>query len=145
MLAPQGISGTGSFGAGETNDGGLPTVLPMVKTLTVGGGATTVCSFDDAGTINKLGNVDFLRVSVGAAGSYTLTMTRTSGPTGGDPDFFIFQAGNLIDVAQSSTVDTETLTRNLTANDYWISAFDYFNTDDTAGTPGDLCFDFTIN
>jgi len=145
LISPQGINGAGSFGAGETNDGGIPSVLPIVQTLSVGAAPITICSLDDAGTTNKLGNTDFMRMNIGTTGSYTLTMTRTSGPTGGDPDFFVFQAGSLIAVADSTVTDSETLTRNLSAGDYWISAYDFFNIDDTAGTPGDVCYDFSAN
>ncbi len=144
LVAAQSINGTGSFGAGETNDGGIPTVLPVLQTLTVGAAPITVCSVDDAGTFNKLGNYDFMRLSIGTTGSYTFSMTRTSGPTGRDPDFFIYQAGNLIDVAGSADVDSETLTRNLQAGDYWISVRDFFNIDDSAGAPGDVCYDFSV-
>ncbi len=145
LATAQNINGTGSFGAGETNDGGIPSVLPLLQTLSVGAAPITVCSVDDAGTTNKLGNYDFMRLSIGTTGSYTLTMTRTSGPTGGDPDFFIYQAGDLINVGGSADVDMETLTTTLQANDYWISARDFFNVDDTAGTPGDVCYDFSAN
>lgn len=143
LVNSEGINGTGSYGVGETNDGGITTVLPVFKTLTVGGAPVTLCSTNDAGTNNKLGNYDFARLTIATTGSYTLTMTRTSGPTGRDPDFFISQASNLIDSADSTVPDTEVLTRNLSAGDYWIDAFDFFNIDDTAGTPGDVCFDFS--
>ncbi len=145
LIAAQNINGTGSFGVGETNDGGIPIVLPVVKTVSVGAAPITICSFDDAGTGNKLANYDFISLSIGTTGSYTLTMTRTSGPTGGDPDFFVFQAGNQVAVGGSAAVDTETLTTNLQANDYWIAARDFFNVDDSAGTPGDVCYDFSVN
>lgn len=143
LVNAQGINGAGSFGVGETNDGGITPVLPVFKTLTVGGAPVMVCSFDDAGTSNKLGNYDFIRLSIATTGTYTLTMTRSSGPVGRDPDFFVSQAGNLIDIADSTAVDTETLTPTLPADDYWIDAFDYFNIDDTAGTPGDVCYSFS--
>ena len=139
----QDINGTDSFGAGETNNGGNPQVLPVFKTLTVGGVPVTVCSVDDAGTNNKLGNYDFIRLSIATTGTYTLTMSRISGPAGRDPDFFVHQADNLIDIADSTAVDTESLTRNLPADDYWISVLDFFNIDDSAGTPGDVCYNFT--
>lgn len=143
LVVGQNINGTDSFGAGEINNGGNAFVLPVFKTLTVGGAPVMICSVDDAGTFNKLGNYDFVRLSIATTGTYTLTMTRVSGPTGRDPDFFVHQAGNLIDIADSTSVDAESLTRNLPAADYWISAFDFFNIDATAGTAGDVCYNFT--
>ncbi len=144
LLADQSIIGTGPIGAGETNDGGIPSVLPIAKTVSVGGGATTVCSFDDAGTTNRLGNFDFLLLSISTTGSYTLTMTTSSGPANRDPDFVVFQGNNFIANANSTTADSETLTRNLQAGDYWISASDFQNIDD-GGSAGDACFNFTVN
>ena len=144
LLSNQSISGTGSFGAGETNDGGLPLVLPVVQTLTVGAAPIEVCSVDDAGTQNKLGNIDFMRLTIPTTGSYTFTMTTASGPTGRDPDFFIFQSSQFIAVGGSAAIDSEVLTTTLQAGDYWISARDFFNTNPDQGTPADVCFDFSV-
>ena len=145
LLASQSINGTGPVGVGETNDGGITNVLPIVKTVTVGGGASTVCSSDDAGTVNRLGNFDFLLLSIPTTGSYTLAMATASGATGRDPDFYIFQGGGLVGVADGTTADTETLTQTLQAGDYWIETSDFQNVDDASGSAGDACFDFTVN
>ena len=145
LLNAQTINGTGPVGAGETNDGGIPSVLPLTKTVSVGGGAATVCSVDDAGTVNRLGNFDFLLLSIATTGSYTLTMTTSSGPANRDPDFAVFQGNNLVANADTTAADTETLIRTLQAGDYWIATSDFQNIDDASGSAGDACFNFTVN
>jgi hypothetical protein len=145
LVAAQDINGTGIFGTGETNSGGITGALPVVKTVTVGGGALNICSVDDAGTFNKLGNRQLLRVTIPAPGSYTFTMTRTSGLTGRDPDFRIFNRGAQVAAGLSPTADTETLTTTLSASGtHWIDANDFLNLND-GGPSGDTCFDFSIN
>jgi len=85
-----------------------------------------------------------LTFNVATAGSHTLTMTRTSGPTARDPDFYIFQANSLIARAESGVADSETLTQNLDAGDYVIDAYDFLNVDTNSGNNSDVCFNFTI-
>jgi hypothetical protein len=145
LVAAQDINGTGIFGTGETNSGGITGALPVVKTVTVGGGALNICSVDDAGTFNKLGNRQLLRVTIPAPGSYTFTMTRTSGLTGRDPEVRIFNRGAQVAAGLSPTADTETLTTTLSASGtHWIDANDFLNLND-GGPSGDTCFDFSIN
>ncbi|MEO1251297.1 MAG: hypothetical protein AAFW81_02990 [Pseudomonadota bacterium] len=138
------INGSNSYGDGETNDGGLAISLPPVKTVTVGGGSTVVCSFDDLGDFNKLGNRQLIRLTVPASANYTLTMTRASGPASRDPDFLIFQASQLVAIAGSASVDIEQLTTFLAAGVYWIDAYDFGNIDDSTPS-GDVCYDFSVN
>ena len=144
LLAVQNINGTGIFGDGETNNGGIAGSLPVVKTVTIGGGALNFCSVDDAGDFNNLGNRHLIRLNVPSTQSLTFTMTRTSGPTGRDPDFLIYQAGQLVGFGGSAAVDSEVFTGTFPADDYWLEAYDFFNIDDS-GPTGDVCFDFTVN
>jgi len=143
MMSTQSITGTGINGAGETNAGGIASALPIYKALTVGGPAVQICSVDDAGTSNKLGVHSFLTFSLPTTGARTLTMTRTSGDTGRDPDFLVFSGDRLFGVADSSVANSETLMQVLAAGAYVIDAFDAQNTGD-GGNPGDACYDFTL-
>lgn len=144
LRSAQSISGTNAAGAGETNDGGIPTALPVLRTLTVGAGPMQICSVDDAGTINKLGNRVFMRLSAAFAQTLTFVMTRTSGPTGRDPDFEITRRGTPVAAGFSDAPDTETLTVTLGAGEYAIDAYDFLNISDT-GPSGDVCFNFSAN
>ena len=141
LAAGQGIDGTGADGAGETNDGGIASVLPVYRTAVLDGAAVEVCSVDDAGSFNKLGNRAWVRFSVPAEGIYTITM---SGPRG-NPAFGIFSAGILIAPANSGMPNSETWTGFLPAGEYVIEALDLNNVSGVAAAqPEDYCYDITL-
>ena len=143
-LVPLNIDGVGEYGTGETHDGAIPSSLPVFKTVTVGGPAIQICSVDDAGTYNRLGNRALIHLSLGIAGTHTLTMTRTSGDANRNPDFNIYAFGNFIARSDSTVVDSETRIVSLSANEYIIDAYDLNNVE-LGGTPGDACYDFSVN
>ena len=149
LAAGQDINGTGADGAGETNDGGIASALPVYHTAVLDGAAVEVCSVDDAGTVNKLGNRVFVRFSVPADGTYTITMIRTSGPERADPDFQIFRSGTVIQRAFSFTRNSETWGGPLSAGEYVIEAYDDNNIirDSLVVPPitrADSCYDITL-
>jgi hypothetical protein len=93
LLSAQNIISNDAFGAGETNDGGLPTVtgvLPMYRTLTVGAMLNNVCVSNVAGAGNKLGNIAYLRFTAPANRDYQVTV---GGAT--VPDFDVFRGGEI--------------------------------------------------
>ena len=141
LAAGQGIDGTGADGAGETNDGGIASALPVYRTAVLDGAAVEVCSVDDAGSFNKLGNRAWVRFSVPAEGIYTITM---SGPRG-NPAFGIFSAGILIAPANSGMPNSETWTGFLPVGEYVIEALDLNNVSGVAAAqPEDYCYDITL-
>ena len=142
FAAERGINSTENYGAGETNNGGLASNLPIHKSVDVNGAAVEICSVDDNGDYNKLGNRAFLKFTATAA-SHTLTMTKTSGPAGRDPDFVVYKNGDRVQVSQGAGDTSETLTATLSAGDHVIDAYDYPNVGDQ-GTSGDSCYSFTI-
>lgn len=143
LINAQGVDGDGFLGVGETNSGAIATALPLFKPVTVNGGAVQICSVDDAGEFNKLGNRAFLTFTA-AAGSHTLTMTRTSGATSRDPDFLLFRGNTLVGRAEATPAESEVLTQSLTAGDYVIDAYDFLNIDTNSGNNADSCYNFTI-
>ncbi|CAM3634894.1 hypothetical protein [Litorimonas haliclonae] len=138
----QTINGTGPLGIGETNNGSIPSSLPVYKPVTTDGNPVRICSVNDAGVSNKLNNRDFLFLSVPTAGSYTLEMSRVSGAANTDPDFRVFDESNtFFSGSNSGDNNVETVTLNLESRNYFISAFDFNNLSD----PGqDSCYDFTV-
>lgn len=139
LLTAQNIVGRGADGAGETNDGNIPSALPVYKTLTIGGAAIEVCSVDDAGEYNKLGNRAFLTMNVPAASSVTLTANAVDAAGTSDPDIFIYERDSRIATALSTTNNSETSTRNYSAGNYIIVVFDDANAS-VDGTGIDKCF-----
>ena len=142
LLSAQSINGTGSDGTGETNSGSISNALPVYKTITSNGPALNICSLNNAGTFNKLGVRTFIRLIPTASGTHTLTMTRQSGSVTLDPDFLVFDAGDLIAPALSETANSETWSGSLQAGTtYLIDAYEYNNVD---GVSGDYCYNFTV-
>ncbi|GHA88894.1 hypothetical protein GCM10009069_09920 [Algimonas arctica] len=139
LLTAQNIIGRGADGAGETNDGNIPSALPVYKTLSIGGAAVEVCSVDDAGEYNKLGNRAFLTLNVPATQSVTLTADAVDGAGTSDPDIYIYQRDTRIATAISPVNNTETHSRNYGAGDYIIVVFDDANAS-VDGTGIDKCF-----
>lgn len=139
LLAAQNIIGRGPDGLGETNDGNIPSVLPVYKPLLVGGPAAQICSVDDAGEYNKLGNRAFLTMNVAAQSSVTLTATAVGAAGTSDPDIHIFERDARIGTSLSAVNNLETSTRNYAAGDYIIVVFDAANAS-ADGTGIDKCF-----
>lgn len=143
LSGAQTIDGTGPDGAGETNNGTVATALPIYNTITVNGPAVEICSVDDNGRYNKVGNREYLRVNLASNGAYTFTMTRKSGAAATDPDFIITQGKFLFGEAEGSANNTETLNVNLNAGVYLIDAYDFNNVGQST-TQADSCFDFIV-
>ena len=148
FAASRGINVTNARAIGETNPGTFqdePIVyeLPVYKQVTVNGGPVEVCSVNNAGEFNKLGNRDYV-IFTATAGLHTLTMTRTSGASSRDPDFIIFRNGNLVARAESGEADTETTNVNLAAGEHVIDTYDFINLGLGGGNTADSCYDFQI-
>ena len=144
FAADRGINSTESDGAGETNNGGVPSALPVYNEVTVNGPAVVITSNNNEGEFNNLDNRAFLRFTA-TAGSHTLQMTRISGAQSRDPDFAIFRNGTFVNRAESGVVNTETITLNLSAGEHVIDAYDFLNLGQaTNGSSGDATYNFTI-
>lgn len=139
LLAGQNIIGRGEDGAGETNDGTIPTVLPVYRAVTVGGPAVLICSVDDAGEYNKLGNRAFLTLTLAAQTPVTLTATAVDAAGTSDPDVHVFSRDAQIVRAISAVNNVETTTRTYDAGAYVITVFDDANAS-VDGTGIDKCF-----
>ena len=147
LAADRNVNGTGPDGAGETSDGFIASSLPVYNTVNVNGAATEVCSVDNAGSFNKLGNRAYLLLNVTSPGVHTLTMTRnaaTSSANNRDPDFSVFRNGTFLGRAITGVTNTETRQFNLLSTGlHVIDAYDSLNVDST-NSQGDACYNFTV-
>lgn len=149
LSAGQSISGTGQDGAGETNNGGTATELPVYKTALVNGAAVRVCSSGSAAPetnptlYNKLGNRDYVKFNVSLAGVHTLRMVRVSGASSRDPDFVIFKNSAVVAIAESAPSDSEVISLNLTPGEHVVDTYDLLNVA-LGGTPGQACYNFNV-
>ncbi|WPG37311.1 carboxypeptidase-like regulatory domain-containing protein [Variovorax sp. EBFNA2] len=90
LLSAQNISSSDAYGAGESNDGGVPSALPMYGALTVGPAPSNACVSNAAGTGNKHGNIAYLRFIAPADREYRVSI---GGAT--VPDFDLFRGGEI--------------------------------------------------
>ena len=123
------------FGTGRTNF-----VAPNYEVLTVGT-TVNVCPTYTYGSVNtnKLGNHKYLKVNIGTAESYTLTVTRSNTSATTDPDFQLYNTNTegYSMIGGGDNPNTETKTANLAPANYLLDVSDY-NAVDGA------CFDVNI-
>jgi hypothetical protein len=144
LLSAQTINGAGPDGAGETNDGGIASALPVYNTALVGGSAMQLCSTNEAGSYNKLANRAYVDFDISSTGSYNFSATDTSALPVSDPDFIVYKQNSYIAIAESSAVGTEVTSINFTSTGkYRLELYDWNNVDDN-DSAGSTCFDFQI-
>jgi hypothetical protein len=136
-------SGANQWGFGEANNGGAVSNLPIYSSLTLGV-STQVClnntNITDT-SVNKLGAIKYLRITLPQAGSRTVTATF---PNGSDIDFEIYQNRVLRAVGDSSVATSETQVVNFSAGEAVIRVYDA-NTAPPGGTPTTICTTIVVN
>lgn len=141
------INGTDALGTGETNSGGLTTLaLPLYTAYTVGSGAVQVCSTNQEGEYNALGNRRFFAITIGAAGLRTFSVTQSGGF---DADAFLYNAGvaipDTLGDASHEAAGNEGWQNNLAIGNYVLEVYPYENVDGTAGGGTNICITVTIS
>jgi hypothetical protein len=153
LLSAQNIN-SGTIDAFATNETYLPypaMTLPLIPTVTKGGGPVVVRSIGDANRhYNKAGNRALLRFTALTSGPITVSLTTSNLSAGRDPDFYVRNNGTLFwGGINGSSEYPETETFSVTAGQtYIIDAFDCANGCSGAsieGTPGDYDLTVTIN
>ena len=120
--------------------------LPIYTVATVGGPAVVMSTVDNAGTYNKLGNRRFVRFTLGATHTTTITAS-SSNPNAPDVDFLVFRNGIFANAATNPPAASEQITlNNAAAGEYLIDVYDCANgCEPTEGTPGDYNLTLTVN
>lgn len=144
LLQAHNINSSSAFAEGETNSGFRANTLPVYTDISVGGSTITLCSSNIDGEANKLGNFRFVRVDIPVARSYTISLTRASGPALTDPDFFIIKQGVTVFSSESGVDNIETGTSTLTPGLHTLALTDFFNVDLNPNSGGTSCFDLSI-
>lgn len=137
MLSNESIATvTDIYGSGRTN---LPEQTPLYATVSVGD-TVNVCFDYTYGTYNKLGNRKYAILTINAAGSYTISVTKSNQVGTTDPDFYLYNTSDqtLVSVATSSVSDTETTTLSLDNVNYRMDISEYNGI-------ANACFDVTVN
>jgi hypothetical protein len=142
LLLEQNIETTNAFGEDESNSGGYTGSLPIYKPLPLNNTPVNVCSTNRFGAYNKLAVAQFLVFGVASAGTYQLSVQETVDDSGdSDPDLYLYRHGSLLDYAEGTLVDQESLSRFLSEGIYVLElvddrARDMSNTDEVTA-----CFD----
>jgi hypothetical protein len=151
LVAAQNIDVTNMDAYGSTETHFPSTVpsnaaLPIYTVATVGGGAVVMPTVNDAGESNKLGNRRFVRFTLGATRTTTITAS-SSNPNTPDVDFLVFRNGAFVNGAFNPPAASEQITlTNAPAGEYLIDVYDCANgCDPSEGTPGDYNLTLTVN
>lgn len=144
LLETQSISGEGPNGNGEINSGAIRSALPVYKEVSLNGRSTQICSVDDAGLFNKLGNREFIFLNLDAETDVEMSLVKSSGDEERDPDFNIWRGNQLVHEAATAIRGEESFDGRLPAGEYVIEVFDFFNTNGSGSRRGDSCYDFSV-
>lgn len=143
---------TDAYGAGETNFG-APAIANLNPIYMRYGGLnsslTNVCVDNDSDPnrqFNKAGQYRFVRFSLESSGTRTISLGRTSSsPTATtDPDFTVYNNLGRLFVAESTDINSETITRNLPAGDYVMAVTDFNLFSATGTNNSNACFTLTV-
>ena len=144
IMTSEQIFGTGAFGEGETNDGGVSVALPVYHSLNVGGSVDVDTNNGEAGT-NGLDVSRFIRVNISSGGEYTLRTETTGCSTGDrDPVMVVYRNGLTYSFINGSSGRIEEEAIVLEAGEYIVEVFDFENRTSTSGG-GAACFTVSIN
>ncbi len=113
-----------AYGTNRTNSANSPVAVPIYKNLTIGGNIN-VCSRNNYGIYNKLGNRSFIKIKIDSDGFYQFN-ANSNNPSS-DPDMILYQTTYPHkDIAISSYEGSpnDTLMVNLKKGDYLLDTFD---------------------
>ncbi len=145
LLEGQKIASSDAHGAGELNSGTIASSLPVYKTISLNSEPVTVCSVDDAGRFNKLGNREFVYFEIPATDQFQINVELTSGEGSHDPDFNIWKDGRVVEKLASSRINSEQYTGELSTGAYVAEVYDFYNINGNSDRAGDACFSFSIS
>ncbi len=146
LMQEQQIFGTDEYGAGEFNNGGLAVELPIYKSLSTDNIPTNVCSDAEYGEQNKLGNSQFLRLTISQAGSYRISLLKAGGDlVTSSPEFVLHFKGDRV-IEAENLVDNEVSKNIVLVNgNYILEVYDLNNHDNENTEAKSLtCFDVRV-
>lgn len=142
LLYEQNIEVTDALGGGESNSGGYAGSLPVYKMLPTDNTAINVCSTNRFGSYNKLAISQFFLVNIPSSGAYQFNVQKTeSNLVSADPDIYLYRRGDLVDYAESTGADQESLVRFLSADTYVLELVDDKVKSDESNSEITACFD----
>jgi hypothetical protein len=135
LASAQQIGGTDIFGAGESNDGGDASVLPVYGSVTLNDAPQTLCTNAANGDFNKLGFRKYFVLQLAAAANVSITAQAAVDPgTAGsaaatDPDIVVVRRGTEVVRGEASGPSETIPAQPLAAGTYVIEVFDFAASD----------------
>lgn len=138
LIACSKSSSTPGVNAVALDNGSVETCYDVRVSYTGSNQAKNICTTREYSGFNGLGVNRFMRISLPASSSVSISATRTSGLDPADPDLFIYKNGVEINSSRSTSANTEALTTSLGAGDYviLINDFVYVNSSNKPEAPG---------
>ncbi len=113
-----------AYGTNRTNSANSPVAVPVYKNLSIGG-SINVCSRNNYGVYNKLGNRDFIKIKIDRDGFYQFN-ANSNNPSA-DPDMILYQTTyphKDIGISSYEGSPNDTLMVNLKKGNYLLDTFD---------------------
>ncbi|MES2824724.1 MAG: hypothetical protein V4732_14060 [Pseudomonadota bacterium] len=145
LMLEQNINGIDEYGTNEINNGDLTASLPIYKEINPDNVVTNVCSSSRFGTVNKLGNSQFLKLAISQDGAYFIN-AAISGDSGtiSKPEIIIHNKGNSLLKLENATNNAVNGTVSLSNGNYILEVYDLSNINPTNSQVNTLCFDVQV-
>ncbi|RYY75516.1 MAG: hypothetical protein EOO52_08965 [Gammaproteobacteria bacterium] len=146
LMREQSIWGEDEYGANESNSGGLAIQLPIYKEILVNGYPTRICSSNQYGEQNKLGNSQFVKLNITQAVQLSVHVEKSVDiNTYSKPEFFIYLRGAQVGYAENIEADKVSTSIKLSKGNYVLEIYDKIYRDNENSTSKNTsCFDVYV-
>ena len=146
LMQEQAIWGEDEYATDESNSGGLAIQLPVYKKITINGSPLNVCSSNNYGEQNRLGNSQFVRLNVAQAGSYTIDISKTiDNKIATKPEIIVYEKGVEATYISNTLTDKVSGSTDLSAGNYMLEIYDKIYRDgENTDSKNTSCFDIQI-
>jgi hypothetical protein len=143
LMQEQLIWGEDKYGLNESNSGGLAIQLPVYKEVSVNSGTSRICSSNQNGEQNKLGNAQFVKLGIAQDGVYSIHISKSADTKFATrPEFFIYFKGAQISYAENLNKDTVSGEVTLFRGNYILEIYDKnYRDNENVGIKSTSCFD----
>ena len=121
----QAIWGENEYGLNESNSGGLAFQLPIYKKIFVNGSPLRVCSSNQYGEQNKLGNSQFVMLDIAYPALYKFEVVKSpDGSVLSKPEFVLYSKGEQVTYVSNTANDKVFASLNLATGSYVLEIYD---------------------
>jgi len=146
LMHEQTIWGDDEYATNESNSGGLAIQLPIYKIISVNYTPLTVCGSNQYGELNKLGNSQFVRLSITQAGFYVLNVSKSIDSNAlSNPEFILYLKDKQINYSYENLNGNISSRMNLMPGNYVLEIYDRNHRDgERLSDKTTSCFDVSV-